>query len=322
VFVGGLVVARWLWPASIGRRDTRVLLLALWCTGVLGTLLTLPFQAGYSAGRGWSRFADSDTVADVLDARYGRAALARVILLVALVPFALLRVRAPRARARIPVEAVVGLCALGVLATFAYAGHASTGRWTAAGVTLDLLHLAGAAFWLGGVALLAVTLGRPGDAGDAGEVMGAAERFARLALPAVGLVVLSGAVQGWRQLESWSAVWDTDYGRILFAKVLVVAAIVIVASATRDILRRRIEPHVRRTAHTGAGNPAHGETRAVDPGDVTPDDVTPGDVDPGDVDPGDVDPGEIAQLRTAILVEVALAAVVLVLTAALVVSPP
>jgi copper transport protein len=290
VFVGGLVVARWVWPTSIARRDTRVLLLSLWGAGVAGTLLTMPFQAGYSTGGGWSKFLDSDALAEVLDARYGRGVVARVILLVALVPFALLRIRAPKARARIPVEVVVGLCSLGVLATFAYAGHASTGRWIGAGVTLDLLHLGGVAFWLGGVALLAVALGRPGDVAGA---MRATTRFARYALPAVGLVVLSGVVQGWRQLETWSAIWDTDYGRILFAKVLVVASIVIVASATRDILRQRIEPRLRAGVRTD-------ELDGVD----------------------GVDPEDVAQLRSAILVEVALAAVVLALTAALVVSAP
>jgi copper transport protein len=100
-------------------------------------------------------------------------------------------------------------------------------------------------------------------------------------------------VQGWRQLETWSAIWDTDYGRILFAKVLVVASIVIVASATRDILRQRIEPRLRAGVRTD-------ELDGVD----------------------GVDPEDVAQLRSAILVEVALAAVVLALTAALVVSAP
>jgi copper transport protein len=299
VFAGGLVVARWLWPAATARRDTRWLLVGAWCAAMIGALLALPFQAGYSTGGGWSTFVDSGALSDVLDARYGRGLVARAILLVALLPFALLRVRAPRAKRRIPVEIVVGPCALGVLATFAYAGHASTGRWIGFGVTLDLLHLAGVAFWVGGIALLAVTLGRPGDVDD---TMRATARFARVALPVVGLVVLSGLLQGWRQLETWSAIWDTDYGRILFAKALVVVAIVIVASATRDILRQRIEPRLpARHAATVGGQP-HDRDRLERVESV--------------------DAVDVAQLRAAILVEVGLAAVVLALTAALVVSAP
>jgi hypothetical protein len=74
LFVGGLVVARWLWPQSIERRDVRALLLTLWSTGVVGTLLTVPFQAGYASTGGWSKFLDSGALQDVLDARYGHRA--------------------------------------------------------------------------------------------------------------------------------------------------------------------------------------------------------------------------------------------------------
>ncbi len=145
--------------------------------------------------------------------------------------------------------------------------------------------------------------------------MRATERFARIALPVVGLVVLSGLLQGWRQLETWSAVWDTDYGRILFAKALVVVAIVIVASATRDILRQRIEPRLRARVPAPAPEPA---PVAVGAGATEPSAVA---TDPADGAEA-IDPVDVAQLRAAILVEVGLAAVVLALTAALVVSAP
>jgi copper transport protein len=281
VFAGGLVCARWLWPESIGRRDVRVLLLTAGGVAIIAALLTIAFQAGYASGGGWAKLTDGGAVQDVLDARYGRGALARVILLVALVPFSVLRIRAPRAAARIPVETVVGLVALGVLATFAYAGHASTGRWTGVGVGADLVHLAGVSFWVGGIVLFGVTLVR---VHDTSATLRAVDRFSRLALPAVALVALSGVVQGWRQLRTWSALWDTDYGHLLVAKVLVVVAIVIVASATRDILRGHLVPD---TAGAGVEEAA-----------------------------------ELSQLRTAVLVEVLLAAVVLAITAVLVVSAP
>jgi copper transport protein len=287
VFTGALVVARWLWPTSITRRDVRLLLLMAAGVAIVAALLTIAFEAGYATGGGWSTLTDSSALHDVLDARYGRGALARVLLLVALVPFALLRVRAPgaatRRLARVPLETVVGLCALGALATFAYAGHASTGRWTEVGVGADMVHLTGVAFWIGGIVLFGVTLVRVCDAHD---TLRAVDRFSRLALPAVALVVLSGVLQAWRQLKTWSALWDTDYGHLLIAKVLVVVSIVIVASATRDILRGRLAP------------------------------------DAGVEAPLDADTVAVAQLRTAVLVEVLLAAVVLAITAALVVSAP
>jgi copper transport protein len=288
VFLGGLVFARWRWPESIARRDVRRLLVLAVGIGLVGTVVSIPFEAGYASGGGWSKMFDHDALQQVLDARYGHALVVRIILLIALLPFALLRIRHPGARARIPVEVVVGLGSLGVLATFAYAGHASTGRWTTAGVILDLAHLTGVSFWLGGIVVLAVVL-RTLD--DVPVIMGATERFARLALPAMALIVLSGIVQGWRQLRTWSALWDTDYGRLLVVKSLVVVSIVIVASATRDILRDDVVPRLRRTEAPASGV-------------------------------GTVDAGVVAQLRNAVWVEVLLAGIVLGVTAALVVAAP
>jgi copper transport protein len=284
VFVGGLVVARWLWPESIARRDVRRLLVLTAVIGIVGAPLSIPFEAGYASGGGWSKLFADDALRQVFDARYGPGVVARVLLLVALVPFAFLRIRAPRSRARIPIEAVVGLCSLGVLATFAEVGHASTGRWIGVGVTTDIVHLTGVSFWLGGITLLALVL-RSRD--DVAGIMGATDRFSRWALPAIALVVVSGIVQGWRQLRTWSALWDTDYGRLLVVKSLVVVSIVIVASATRDILRDEIVPRLRSAARSE-----------------------------------EFESAAVGQLRNAIWVEVLLAAVVLAVTAVLVVSAP
>ena len=51
-------------------------------------------------------------------------------------------------------------------------------------------------------------------------------RFSATATWAVGLIVASGVFQAWRQIGSWKALTDTDYGTILLLKVtLVMAAI-------------------------------------------------------------------------------------------------
>jgi putative copper export protein len=46
------------------------------------------------------------------------------------------------------------------------------------------------------------------------------------------VVVVSGAIQGWRQIDTWWALWHTSYARLLVVKVLLVLAIVIVASGS------------------------------------------------------------------------------------------
>ena len=68
----------------------------------------------------------------------------------------------------------------------------------------------------------------------------AAGRFSVVALPAIVVLVLSGTTQAWRQIGTWWALVHSTYGHVLVAKVLLVAAIVVVASASRDAVRRRI----------------------------------------------------------------------------------
>jgi copper transport protein len=107
-------------------------------------------------------------------------------------------------------------------------------------VTVDALHLAAAAVWLGGLVGLAVTL-RP----LAGRENLAAETLARFSTLAGGLlltVALTGSFLAWRILGAWSAFVDTTYGLLLLVKIGI--ALVVVAAAAWN--RFRLLPRVRR----------------------------------------------------------------------------
>ena len=87
------------------------------------------------------------------------------------------------------------------------AGHAlDPGQPAVLAPAADLLHLGGAAVWLGGVASLALAR------------TGSIQRFARFALPAVAVVALGGAARALTELSAASQAWSTSYGRVLVAK--------------------------------------------------------------------------------------------------------
>jgi copper transport protein len=98
-------------------------------------------------------------------------------------------------------------------------------------------------------------------------------------------------VQGWRQIETGDALWHTAYSRLLLAKLLIVVALVVVASASRDVVRDRVVPHLRTAWGPGAAK-------------------------------READPADVRQLRDAVWIEVVLAVVVLAITAALVNAQP
>jgi copper transport protein len=87
-------------------------------------------------------------------------------------------------------------------------------------VAADLLHVAAAAFWIGGLLQLAVILW-------SGEDPGAARRFSRLAVPAVVLIAVSGLARALVELSTVSQLWSTGYGRAIVVKSTLLAALIV-----------------------------------------------------------------------------------------------
>ncbi len=282
VVVGGLAFIRWRWPEARNHRAVWVVLLALCLVGVIASLVSIPLQAAYTTGGGAGTVTDWSAFSAVTDVRFGRAALARALLLGLLAVFIV--AKPGRVRSWLDRDVIFGVIALATLVSIAYAGHGYTGQWPLMGLAIDVAHLGAASGWLGGLVVLALAL--RSRTGTASLAVGA-ERFSQVALPAVAILVLSGVLQGWRQLASVSALWHTSYGRLLVLKGLVVIAIVVIASAGRDALRDR------RTAES-AGQPVSDHATA----------------------------SLFTELRRGVWTEAGLAVVVLGLTSALVVSPP
>ncbi len=66
-----------------------------------------------------------------------------------------------------------------------------------------------------------------------------AARFSNIAMVAAAVVVASGIVQSIRQLETWSEVTGTDFGRTLIVKVALVLVLLVLAAASRRSVSRR-----------------------------------------------------------------------------------
>ncbi len=132
----------------------------------------------------------------------------------------------PLREARLALGAGGLLLALALAATWAGADHAAVGIQVWIALPFDLLHLVAMACWLGGLVTLLVGL-RHG-AGTA-----VAERFSKVALASVSVLVATGVYQAWRGVGSWGALVDTRYGKLLLIKVGLVLAMLGVAWLSR-----------------------------------------------------------------------------------------
>ena len=290
VLVGGVAFVAWLWPAGRDDRRARRILGGAWWAIFGATALCIPLQAAYTQGGTLADALDPSGVSDQLSAQTGRSWLARLVILVVL---------AVVARARRPDPWLVSGLGVAILVTVSLTGHAVSGRLVPLAFTVDVIHLAAVSVWLGGLTLLVGAVLRPRpDAGDDGidGIEPVVQAFSTVAFASVVAIVATGAIQGWRQLETLDALWDTDYGRLLIAKVALFGGMLGAAAFSRQWIRRRADA----TSRALALSPGPGAVAASP----------------------ESGPARLGVLRRSVAAEVALAVGVLAVTAALVNAVP
>jgi putative copper export protein len=181
-------------------------------TGVAGCGLVLV------AGGGFGLLA-LEPAADAT--RFGRVTeLAAIVALVG-IGAALASVAVPALR-----HAVVGIAALG-LAAPTLAGHALDPRRLRALVALaDFVHVAAAAFWIGGLTLLVISRSES-----------ARRRFPALALTAVLLLGAAAIPRAIAAFPSFASLVDTGYGQAVLVKTGLLALVLSLALLNRRRLR-------------------------------------------------------------------------------------
>ena len=191
-------------------------------------------------------------------------------------------------------------------------GHPVAGPWPGLAVAAAAVHVAAMAVWLGGLAALLLTFLRPPVPGN--ELAAVLTPWSRVAFGAVGALVISGTVQAVREVGSPTALFATTYGWVLVAKLALVAVLLGAAGVSRVWVHQRLgirgpRPASRRRvpayALAGAGAPPE-DAPAVVRGRIQSESAAE----------------HVPALRRSVLVEVAVGAVVLALSAVLVGTPP
>jgi len=120
----------------------------------------------------------------------------------------------------------------GVLSVLLLGLPTATGHASAPGVShwlsipADVVHLAAAAFWIGGI----VQLGLVWRSGEPGLLRDLVRRFMPFALGAVALIGASGIVRAFNELSAFHQVWTTGYGQALLVKTGVLAAVLVIVA--------------------------------------------------------------------------------------------
>ena len=189
----------------------------------LGLLL---MQGPYTAGKSWGSLFDSVLIGDVMQTRLGLALFVRAICAFAWGVLALTASASVSRRWRISVVATAVL----TIATYAASGHQSAGTLPGVFVPLDMIHLAAISTWVGALLALAII-------SKNNNVENEAKRFSQMATWSMPVVVVTGVVQGLHLLGGISTITQTNFGKLLLFKTLLVGAVVVFGSQARGKLQ-------------------------------------------------------------------------------------
>ena len=121
-------------------------------------------------------------------------------------------------------------------------------------VALTATHEIATGFWIGGLPYLVLALFRDKDSSARFYVT---ERFSRLALISVILIVVSGLTMSVVYIGSWQAILGTAYGVMVLAKAVMLGVLVLLGGINflmlRNMSRDQVMPRLRRLIEAEVG---------------------------------------------------------------------
>ena len=337
-FLGGSAFVALVWPQGRQSRRAAQILWTAWWTAIAVTAAGFAIEGIYAAAYPFSKLFDPTVLSDTLHARFGETAVARLALLVVAAPLLRLLVSPAKhpdtrptrlARWWAPAATAVGIS---TIVTVTLASHGTTGRWTGLAIPADVLHVSAVSLWFGGLLMLTAAVVPGADAETLDRIV---PRYSTFAFAAVVTIVISGTFQAERQVGTIHALFNTTYGHFLLVKLTAFGVLILFAAFSREVVnnwyvprndkrRRELElaavgagPSTTTTANSAGG----GGVAVLERPPSHPDDAPEPD-DPHDEHERARAHVAYQRLRFTIAAEVAIAVVVLIVTAFLVDTRP
>ncbi len=172
-------------------------------------------------------------------------------------------------------QAFVLLVAAGIALSVSLTGHAADWGDVTLAVAIDWAHAVAASAWTGGLIALALVAGRREAPWSRESLAVVVPRFSRLAGLSLLAVAVTGGYNAWTQLGRVARLSTTTYGRVLIAKLAIVAVLVWLGAVNRYVLVPRLAPssaargvgarvfRIARLAVLGPSRGAQAESRVV-----------------------------------------------------------
>jgi len=235
VFATAIARPRMEADAATQVRDRSIASLLNWSVAValLSWLAWLALQASAMAGIPLSRALGGSTLWRVVhETSFGHVWLVRFALIIALAALLVLRRSSAWDAHRAALDASATLAGVAAIATLAATGHAAadTGSDKLVHITADAMHLIAAGAWLGALLPLIMALRATANPLQAHML---ARRFSAIGMASVGVLIATSIVNSVYLVASWPALFGTEYGGLLFAKIALFVIMVALAATNR-----------------------------------------------------------------------------------------
>lgn len=244
------------WTAATGalrRRSLRFLAGAI-VLGIVVSLLGILLQGATAAGVSLWGSLKSSIVDDTLESRFGTVWLLRAVDWALLGALLLAWLKLPRMRDWLYVPLIAGC--LYLASTPAFAGHASTESPVAVMFPSDLIHVLASSVWVGGVAFLLLVLPTATRQLEPAErtrvLLATLERFSPIALASVVAIAVTGLIQAYIDVRRVADLFDTTYGLLVLAKMVLLVVLVAFGWVNRDRIIPRLKRLVGDAAEPGS----------------------------------------------------------------------
>jgi len=232
---------------EIAKRASRLVgatIIAALAVITITTLVSLWLQGWAASGQKDSLIALQDVWTDT---RFGDIFTLRVSVVIGVILLSALALRRlpgllEKGNLRESAWLCLAVAALALPLTTSLNSHAAAERSaTELRVFVDWLHLIAGGLWVGGLLQLALLTAAIFSLTErrAAFVGGVIPRFSQFAVPTVGVIVITGAVQWWQQLRGVFSAFDSDYGYILFVKVMLLMPLLLLAAFNLLVVRPR-----------------------------------------------------------------------------------
>jgi copper transport protein len=239
-FLGAVIVAagmlfrtmllRGVESATYARRRSLIVVVGA-AVAVIATAIEPVLQSQFPPP-GASKPSVSEAISGLPNAWWLRIAAAAVALIISIIYLAI----GAKVSWKRFLEWAGAIAGFGALLGLSLTSHASArSSWRAVAVTFDFVHLASVGLWTGGLIFLAVYwLSRPHPEDGPDPI----RRFSKFALVLVLVGAAAGVANAGFAFPTIKSLWESDYGRVLIIKVVILLPALGLAAMHRQRLRQ------------------------------------------------------------------------------------